>query len=135
MKKIMLSISVLSILFFIIGISNEALAKKTEKTEAYEFLESLDPVIYKEYDQATDNIREKIKYKDLQNILENKGIQKMVSKSIYSGYPKIDSNSEIYFYATWKDSKEEFYFKYAIFDAKTKKQIVSGSDFALKNKK
>lgn len=135
MKKIMVFVTTLTVLFLGVWFtSEETFASKgaDNNSEVNELLKRVPHKIYEEYDDATGNIKTTLEYKDIKKILENEGILTLVPETTYSGDPKIRPNTQIYFYATWKESKKDFNFKYAIFDANSKEILVSGSSFHFK---
>ncbi|MDT0163602.1 hypothetical protein [Bacillus sp. AG4(2022)] len=123
MKKVIPMLTII-LLLGISPLSFEALA--SNKDELNEFLKTIHSSNYQEFKNATGNIRTSIKYQDLKQLLKEEGILNSISESTYRN-PNINPETNIYFYASWKELDKQFLFKYAIYDSKSKKILVSGS--------
>jgi hypothetical protein len=98
---------------------------------ADEFYQQLKKDEYKEFEDATYSVRRKISYKEVPDELMT--FEKKTGR--YFGQPKqalspfIHPERQVYFFASFVQTKNEEYWKHTIIDAETKRQLESGNSY------
>nr|WP_144927547.1 hypothetical protein [Paenibacillus bovis] len=107
--------------------------KNFEKVDSfYSKIKSSDGTSYHEFPDATVNIRKKIKYKEIGNVVNNLG--KYSDPSFSSKIPNISPDRQVYLLISIKDEGEYILSKEAIYDAETQVLLESGEGRKLKKK-
>lgn len=90
-----------------------------------EFYQQLKKGLYKEYDDATYSIRRKIAYKETPDAVmtfEKKTGRNMCQPKQELS-PNIHPNRQVYFFASFVQTKDKEYWKHTIIDAETKRPL------------
>lgn len=96
-----------------------------------EFYQQMDKKQYKEYKDATYSVRQKILYKETPDELMT--FEKKTGR--YFGQPKqelapfIHPERQVYFLASFIQTKDKEYWKYTIIDAESKRQLEGGNSY------
>lgn len=124
-------------MFFVL--SNQSLAKQFEYPanqdksfiNADEFYQQMEKNDYREYEDATYSVRRKISYKEIPDALIT--FEKKTGR--YFGQPKqeltpsIHPERQVYFLASFVQTKNKEYWKHTIIDAETKIPLESGNSY------
>lgn len=99
--------------------------------DANEFYQQMEKNDYKEYKYATYSVRQKISYKETPDAIMT--FEKKTGR--YFGQPKqeiapsIHPERQVYFLASFVQTKDEEYWKHTIIDAETKKPLEGGNSY------
>ncbi|WP_027408629.1 hypothetical protein [Anoxybacteroides tepidamans] len=98
---------------------------------ADEFYQQLKNGEYKEFADATYSVRQKISYKKVPDALMvfEKKTGRYFGQSKQKLSPFVHPKRQVYFFASFVQTKNEEYWKYAVIDAETKRQLQSGSAY------
>ncbi len=90
---------------------------------------------YREYPKATMNIREKILFKEVDQLnyrYKDGKVEHVYPTNIKDFNPAPSPNRQVYFLLTVKETEKDFHGKYVLFDAETHAFISGGSVYHLK---
>lgn len=99
--------------------------------DANEFYQQMEKNDYKEYKDATYSVRRKIFYKETPDAIMT--FEKKTGR--YFGQPKqeiapfIHPERQVYFLASFVQTKDKEYWKYTIIDAETKRPLENGNSY------
>lgn len=96
-----------------------------------EFYQQLKKDEYKEYDNATYSIRRKIAYKEVPDAVMTfeKKTGRYMCQPKQQLSPAIHPERQVYFYASFVQTHNEEYWKHAIIDAESKRQLEGGDSY------
>jgi hypothetical protein len=96
-----------------------------------EFYQQLKKDVYREYDDATYSIKRKITYKEIPDAVmtfeKKTGNYMCQPKQVLS--PAIHPERQVYFFASFVQTKEEEFWKHTVIDAETKRQLEGGDSY------
>jgi hypothetical protein len=93
-------------------------------SDVHQFYKTLRENEYREFNNATINVRKKLLYKDLNTM--NNYMGPYHEKKFVDDATHIDPHRIVYFLATIKETKQKTYRKYVIYDAQTKTLFEKG---------
>lgn len=122
-KKFLLLFFVIGIFFW--GIQNLNV-EATHKNEVDRFYSLLPVDEYKEYENATENIRDKMLYGDVNGVASEHLGKDYVNNKEIGLSNKISSNTEVFFLASIINDDRMEVKKYAVYDANSGNRLESG---------
>ncbi|MGM0876775.1 MAG: hypothetical protein ACQEWV_18955 [Bacillota bacterium] len=96
-----------------------------------EFYQQLSKDVYKEFKDATYSVRRKISYKEVPDAIMT--FEKKTGR--YFGQPKqeltpfIHPERQVYFFASFVQTRDKEYWKHTIIDVETKRQLEGGNSY------
>ncbi|MBH0158687.1 hypothetical protein IHV10_20090 [Fictibacillus sp. 5RED26] len=138
MKKISIFL-LLTLIVIGLFIGKDVLANQKHSSSKSEtpsqFLKNNPLLSYREYDDATTNVREKILYKDLRKVAISK-LGKLIEPRVYSGDgEKLNPNAEVFFFSSVLDANNRVKCRYIVVDASNNKMLWAGETEVLKDHK
>jgi hypothetical protein len=96
-----------------------------------EFYQQLKKGVYREYDDATYSIKRKITYKEIPDAVmtfeKKTGSYMCQPKQELS--PAIHPERQVYFFASFVQTKDEEFWRHTVIDAETKRQLEGGDSY------
>lgn len=136
MKKVVAMIVIISasIIFSIPSLAQQfeyPINKEKSFISADDFYQQLKKDQYREFNDASYSVRSKISYRDVPDAVitfeKKTGRYFGQSKQVLS--PSIHPDRQVYFFATFTQSKNKEFWKHTIIDAETQRTLEGGNSF------